>query len=147
MSKALQDEARRIEMQLQAIRRTLRQGFEAEVAKGNLTAPQQLVAAEVIRHQGISLKELSARVSLAHSTVSGIVDRLEKRGLIVREVSPADKRVTLIMASAAVRDFLQTNMPQLMLQPLVAALAKASPAERRAVAAGLNTLERLLERA
>ena len=34
----------------------------------------------VVRNDGISLKELSAAVNLAHSTVSGIVDRLEKRG-------------------------------------------------------------------
>jgi DNA-binding MarR family transcriptional regulator len=41
--------------------------------------PQSAVIQAVVKHDGISLKDLSREVSLAHSTVSGIVDRLEKR--------------------------------------------------------------------
>jgi DNA-binding MarR family transcriptional regulator len=33
---------------------------------------------------GMSLKELGSAVGMAHSTVSGIVDRLEKRGMLER---------------------------------------------------------------
>ena len=35
---------------------------------------------------GLSVKELSRRMGLSHSTVSGIVDRLERRGLVARRV-------------------------------------------------------------
>lgn len=133
-----------MEAQLQAIRRKLRQRLEAEFARGELTAPQRMVMAELVRGEGTSLKELSSRVSLAHSTVSGIVDRLEKQGMVERAPHATDGRVTVIRASGAVREFLQKKMPALTLTPLVKALERADEQELRAVRKGLNTLERLL---
>ena len=133
-----------MEAQLQAIRRKLRQRLEAEFARGELTAPQRMVMGELVRAEGMSLKELSARVSLAHSTVSGIVDRLEKQGLVERAAHATDGRVTMIRASGAVREFLQKKMPALTLTPLVKALERADEKELRAVRRGLDTLERLL---
>lgn len=140
----LRQEAKRIEAQLQAIRRKLRQRLEAEFARGQLTAPQRMVMGELVRADGLSLKDLSARVSLAHSTVSGIVDRLQKQGLVERAPQTTDRRVTLIRASAAVRRFLKNKMPALTLTPLLKALESASEKELREVQRGLNTLERLL---
>jgi DNA-binding MarR family transcriptional regulator len=93
---------------------------------------------------GNGLEGLSERVSLAHSTVSGIIDRLEKRGFAERRVLETDRRVTRITASAPVLEFLQKKAPELTLHPLLRALSRASEAERRAVRRGLNTLEKLL---
>ena len=73
--------AQEIEDHVRAVRQILRQPVEAEFARGNLTAPQRSVMQALFHGGGLSLKELSRRVGLAHSTVSGIVDRLEKRGL------------------------------------------------------------------
>ncbi|HTV03722.1 MAG TPA: MarR family transcriptional regulator [Acidobacteriaceae bacterium] len=140
----LKADAKRIEAQLQAIRRKLRQRLEAEFARGELTAPQRMVMEELVRVDGMSLKELSAKVSLAHSTVSGIVDRLEKQGLVEREAHATDGRVTVIRASGAVRKFMKTRMPVLALTPLLKALDSANEKERREIRKGLDTLERLL---
>ena len=74
--------AEQMERDLGSIRQTLRKPLEAEVAKGDLTVPQSAVMRAVVRSPGINLKDLSREVSLAHSTVSGIVDRLSKRGMI-----------------------------------------------------------------
>ena len=63
--------AGQMELDLSGIRRALRRPLEAEVAKGGLTMPQTNVMQVVVRHDGISLKDLSHAVSLAHSTVSG----------------------------------------------------------------------------
>src|SRR5579875_2133983 len=79
---ALRSEANRIEAQLQSIRRKLRERLQMEYERGELTSPQRLVMSVVVHHEGLSLKELSQRVSLAHSTVSGIVSRLADRGLL-----------------------------------------------------------------
>jgi len=140
----LKVEAKRMEAQLQSIRRKLRQRLEAEFARGELTAPQRMVMGELVRVEGMSLKELSARVSLAHSTVSGIVDRLEKQGLVERGVHATDRRVTVIRASGAVRKFMKSRMPALTLTPLLKALKRANEKELREVRSGLDTLERLL---
>jgi hypothetical protein len=46
-------------------------------------------------------------VGLAHSTVSGIVDRLEKRGLAQRRPNPADGRASMIVVTKMVRDYMR----------------------------------------
>lgn len=87
---------------------------------------------------GQSLKELSRRVGLAHSTVSGIVDRLEKRGMAERGPNPADGRASIIEVSKMVRDYMRDTYPAIALHPVTAALRRAKPAERAAILEGLR---------
>ncbi len=141
---ALRREANRIETQLQAIRRKLRERLQMEYAQGGLTAPQRLVMSVVVKNEGVSLKDLSRQVSLAHSTVSVIVTRLVDRGLLVRRTSDSDKRQTCIFPAPVVTRFLRKDGPEMTLAPLLHALGKASRQQRQAIAAGLDTLERLL---
>src|SRR5882757_8505539 len=145
-SSELRELAQQTERQLNIIQRSMRQRLQAEFARGNLTGPQRLVMAAIVRTQGLSLKQLSEAVSLAHSTVSGIVNRLAKQGLIERPTHPTDRRTTLLVASPPVREFLETRMPELALHPLLEALRHASPPELRAITKGLNTLIQLLPR-
>ena len=44
----------------------------------------------------ISISSLSAQTSLANTTLTTMLDRMESLGLIVREPSPKDRRTTLI---------------------------------------------------
>jgi DNA-binding MarR family transcriptional regulator len=136
--------AQRMESQLQSIRQMMRRRLDAEYSKGELTAPQRLVMEAVCKSEGLSLKDLSETVCLAHSTVSGIVDRLEKRGFVTRRISKEDRRLTQIFPSSAVRNFLQKRYPALALHPLTRALKEATPAQRSIVQEGLSTLEELL---
>jgi DNA-binding MarR family transcriptional regulator len=138
-------QAEKMEQDLGAIRQALRRPLEAEVAKGELTAPQTVVMREVIRSEGINLRDLSRAVSLAHSTVSGIIDRLEKRGLIERRPDLKDGRVSCIYPTAPVRKFVRERIPKLNQGPLVAALMRASDRERTAIGVALRRLRELLE--
>jgi DNA-binding MarR family transcriptional regulator len=142
---ALRALAQDLEARLLAIRRKMRQRLEAEYARGEVTGPQRLVMQALVESEGMSLKELSAKVSLAHSTVSGIVDRLEKRGFVNRQVLESDRRITQISVSKAVHEFLEKQAPDLTLHPLLNALRRASKAERIVVRKGIETLERLME--
>lgn len=57
-----------------------------------LTAPQILLL-QAIRNKGeVTIGEIANDVSLSQATVTSILDRLEKRGLIYRERSKEDKR-------------------------------------------------------
>jgi DNA-binding MarR family transcriptional regulator len=139
--------AQHTERTLNAIHRSMRQRLQAEFARGNLTGPQRLVMSTLVRTQeGLSLKQLSHSVSLAHSTVSGIVDRLVKQGLIERKAHSTDRRITLLIASRPVRDFLTTRMPELALNPVLEALEQATPTQRQAITKALETLAHLLAR-
>ena len=145
-SAGLHELAQQTERQLNLIQRSMRQRLQAEFARGNLTGPQRLVMSVLVRTHGLSLKQLSEAVSLAHSTVSGIVDRLAKQGLIERQTHPTDRRITLLVASPPVREFMETRMPELALHPLLEALGHASPNQRGVITRGLNTLAKLLSR-
>jgi DNA-binding MarR family transcriptional regulator len=134
-----------IERDLAGIRRAMRQELEAEYAKGNVTLPQKAVMQIVVQTPGITLKDLSHAVSLAHSTVSGIVDRLESRGLIERRPDPADRRLSRLYPSSAVTRFVRERIPALRSGPLHAALARASAADRSRIASALQRLRQLLE--
>lgn len=57
-----------------------------------LTAPQILLL-QTIRDKGeVTIGELASEMSLSQATVTTIIDRLEKRGLVFRERSKEDKR-------------------------------------------------------
>lgn len=57
-----------------------------------LTAPQILLL-QAIRDKGqVTIGEIANEISLSQATVTTIVDRLEKRGLVYRERSTQDKR-------------------------------------------------------
>jgi DNA-binding MarR family transcriptional regulator len=142
--KGLMNMAQEIDHHLRAVRRTLRPPVEAEFSRGGLTGPQRSVMNAVVRLGGVSVKELSRQVGLAHSTVSGIVDRLEKRGLVERHTDNEDHRVKLIAPSKLVRDYMRGTLPSLVVHPLVEALKRAKPGKRRVILQGLRTLRRLL---
>jgi DNA-binding transcriptional ArsR family regulator len=125
-----------IDQDLRAIRRTLRKPAEQEFSESGQTGPQRSVLQAVVLAGGLSLKEASRRVGLAHSTVSGIVDRLERHGLVLRQTDKKDHRIKLIVASKVVT---------LVVHPLAEALRRAKPAERRTVREGLRILRRVLE--
>lgn len=144
---ALTRMAEEIEGHLSAVRHILRQPVEAEFARGNLTGPQRSVMQALFHGGGLSLKELSRRVGLAHSTVSGIVDRLEKRGLAERRPDPTDGRASTIVVSKRVRDYMRDTFPAIAVHPVTAALRRAKPAERAAILEGLRTLRRVVEAA
>ncbi|TXR51401.1 MarR family winged helix-turn-helix transcriptional regulator [Reinekea thalattae] len=57
-----------------------------------LTAPQLLLL-QILRDKGSqTIGELAGNMSLSQATVTSIIDRLEKRELVVRERSTTDKR-------------------------------------------------------
>jgi DNA-binding MarR family transcriptional regulator len=138
--------ARDVERDLRAIRQYLRRPLEAAVAEGGLTGPQQSAMQALVSAGGLSLKELSKELGLAHSTVSGIVDRLEKRGMVERRVDDRDQRATRITPTQQVRDWLRDAMPALGTQPLDRALRAATPPGRQAILDGVRALREALER-
>lgn len=127
----------RMNRQLGSIQRELRGRMQSEMAQGELTGPQRAVMQALMKSGGLSLKELSGQVHLAHSTVSGIVDRLEAKEMVERRVHETDARVTVVEVSAGVRGRVGDD-------PLLEVLRGASDAELRAVRRGVGTLARLL---
>lgn len=137
--------ARQIEQRLTAIRQHLRKPLEAEFARGQLTGPQRSVMSVVVAaREPLRLREITAAVGLAQSTVSGIVERLVQNGMLVRAEDSRDARASRIAASPAVRAFLEKQMPKLKLSPLLAALRSGGRADAETILAAVTRLDELL---
>ena len=61
-----------------------------------LTGPQLVILQELSRKKGYSVTELSRAISLSQGTVTMIISRLEKKGLVKKTKSLSDKRRTEI---------------------------------------------------
>ncbi len=82
---------------------------------------------------------------MAHSTTSGIVDRLQARGLLRREVDSVDSRVSRIHLSKPVLEYIETVLPAKRRHPLMQALEKMKPAKRDELVQSLRLLRRAVE--
>jgi DNA-binding MarR family transcriptional regulator len=69
------------------VRQNLQARFDTTLPRFDLMA--QLERAP----EGLKMSELSQRMMVTGGNVTGITDGLEKEGLVVREVDPADRRV------------------------------------------------------
>ncbi len=71
-----------------------------------LTTPQLLVLQTVANTQEQPIRAISAEVNLSQATVTSIVDRLERRGLLERQRSGTDRRKVFLVITDAGKELL-----------------------------------------
>src|SRR5215216_2380406 len=135
------DEAREIVGLFRSLRRHLVRGSRAELARSGLTAAQVSVISLLGTNQAMTLGELS------HSTVSGIVDRLQAKDLVVRLPSPNDRRYVQISLAEHVANQAPALGDEGPIGRLEAVLKAAPAEERRMVKEGLALLVRFADQA
>jgi DNA-binding MarR family transcriptional regulator len=64
-----------------------------------ITPMQGMMIGMLGKHGKMKVSEISRKMGLNNSTVSGIIDRLERQGIVERLRSEEDKRVVFIMLS------------------------------------------------
>jgi MarR family transcriptional regulator, organic hydroperoxide resistance regulator len=134
-------DAQTVAGQIRAIDRAVNREVHRDVARSGLTAPQ-VRALEVLFDSGpLSVKDLSARLRLSHSTVSGIVDRLARRQFVRREAHPDDRRVSRVAVTEEVMRYGRAAPVRLM-TPLAETLRTVRRTERKQI---IETLQRLVE--
>jgi len=75
------------------IHRCMRRFFESQMKKYDITPPQFEVLLTLWNEDGIVLSELGRRLSRDGPTITGIIDRMEKKKLVTRKRSMRDRRV------------------------------------------------------
>ena len=80
-----------------------------------LTGPQLVVLQEIARYGEITPGNLAKAVSLSQATVSGILDRLNRRGLIDRRRSETDRRRVMVKSTLEANHMLATGPPIMQL--------------------------------
>jgi DNA-binding MarR family transcriptional regulator len=86
--------------------------FSTKLALHNVTPPQWGVLVALWEQDGLSLSELAQRSHFDGPTMTGIVDRLEKAGLVERRRDTTDRRVISVYLTAEGRR-LQETLPEL----------------------------------
>lgn len=64
----------------------------------NITPPQFDALQYIIDEGSMTISELSAKLFLAPSTITDLIDRMEKNKLVVREKSTEDRRLVKVKA-------------------------------------------------
>ena len=77
---------------LGAISRKMTRYYNNKLAPYGITIVQSWVLFYLSTHSGSSLKDIAAAVQLDSPVVTGLIDRLEKEGLVVREEDSEDRR-------------------------------------------------------
>ena len=117
-----------------------RAGLPALAAEFDLSPVQCHVLHLIEPGRPIPMKRLAETLACDASNVTGLVDRLESRGLVRRHASEEDRRLKVLdLTPAGVR--LRTVVLQRMTTP-PGSLKDLSPAEQRAL---VSILRRLIE--
>ena len=118
------------------VARLFRRRFEDEARIHGVTLPQWRALAEIFKSEGISQVSLAGCIDTDPMTLSGILDRLEKRGLVERYPDPNDSRAKLARLTTSGVELVNTarNVGRELYEN---ALIRLSETERLRLAAGL----------
>ena len=87
------------------------QDFARTVGRHDVT-PGQFGVLEIINaNPGLNQSELGLAMGVDRSTVVAVIDRLEKRDMVVRDPSPKDRRSYALRLSQKGEDLLKTLVP------------------------------------
>ena len=108
-----------------------------------LSAPR-LSALSVIAFAGpVSLAELAAAEQVRPPTMSRLVDALVEARLVTRQTDPDDRRSVRIAATAKGLKLMEVGRER-RVRALVARVGELADSERRALARGVEILERIV---
>ena len=110
-----------------------------------ITGRQRLVVRIIGRFPGLLAGQLAALLHIHPSTLSGILDRLEDQGLIVRREEGRDRRRVSLALTARGREF-DVVTPGTIEQAVRVTLAEMDPAESAAAARVLRRFAHNLAR-
>jgi DNA-binding MarR family transcriptional regulator len=109
-----------------------------------LTGPQMLCLREITTHGSLTTGALARGVALSPATLTGILDRLEARGLVSRERRPEDKRRVLVSLTALGRQMSQ-ELPSPMQERFGELLTELSIDDQTAIRMALGSVARMME--
>lgn len=109
-----------------------------------LTGPQLAVLQEIGRLGTASSGALARSVHLSHPTVTGILSRLEKRGLVGRTRGREDRRIVVVALTESGRAVLAA-MPSLLQERFRGALSGIPEWERLTILATLQRIASMMD--
>jgi len=113
-------------------------------ACSNITAPQLVCLGAVIDHGPLTATAISREIHVSASTVVGILDRLEDKGLVRRERGREDRRIVFVSATDAGRK-LAADTPSPLQKKLSEAFKALPELEQATITMSLERIVDLME--
>ena len=88
--------------------------FLQETEKHGLTPVQYSALQGIENNPGVDQRTLARTIGFDTSTTASVIDRLESRGLVLRNASPSDKRVRLLTLTDEGRTLLAGVIPAML---------------------------------
>ncbi|NLZ49849.1 MAG: MarR family transcriptional regulator [Clostridiales bacterium] len=127
------------------IMHVIKHGMKYPLREVNLTVPQGMLIGVLSKNKKMKVSDLSEQLQLSNSTVSGIIDRLEKQGMVERTRSEEDRRVVYVSITKKVEEEVIEHCKSAE-KKLEDMLGNATDEELDQILHGLFLLEKVLER-
>ncbi len=108
-----------------------------------LTTPQLVVLRAISDLGEVTMRRLSAHVSLSQATVTTIVDRLEKQSLVERYRSETDRRIVHAKLSRTGKQMLR-KAPPLLQERFSESFSRLSKTDQKDIVASLSLVARMM---
>lgn len=119
--------------------------YSRELAsKANITSPQLVCLLTLAEKGPMTATTISREVFLSPSTIVGILDRLEEKGLVKRERASKDRRVVTVTVTQKGRQ-LADQAPSPLQDTLTEALQRLPESEQVEIAKSLERVVSLME--
>lgn len=128
---------------IKRIKDSFHQMMESELKGVNLTAPQGMMVGMISKQGAMRITDISLKMGLSNSTVSELVSRLEKNGVLERKRSEEDKRVVLVTLTDRFKKESKCFFDKIE-NTWLERIHKANPEEVDIILEGLSILERLM---
>jgi DNA-binding MarR family transcriptional regulator len=117
-------------------------GVLSRIAAEHDLSLTQIRVLAILRDRRVKMSELASYLGLDKSTITGLVDRAEKRGLLRRAPNPVDGRAVDVLLSTEGMELAERGAAQIArsLSPMTATLTRADAHRLTAL------LERMLSR-
>ncbi|NTV91331.1 MAG: MarR family transcriptional regulator [Clostridiales bacterium] len=127
------------------ISKMLKHVFDKVFCNTGITMPQGMVIDMLARNGEMMISDLSNKLGLSNSTVSGIVDRLEKIGFVERVRSLEDKRAVYVKLTQKHKENFHV-VNGLVMDKFSRLLENTSDDELDKIMEGLTVLKSVMER-
>lgn len=125
------------------VNKILKQSMRRMFDNVGITLPQGLVIATLISSGEMKISDLSRKIGLSNSTISGIVDRLEKQQLVERTRSEEDRRIVYVKVTPK-SDWIHEGIHRRAQENFEDLLKTGTPEEIETVIEGLTILKKIL---
>jgi DNA-binding MarR family transcriptional regulator len=114
------------------------------VKRVGLTGPQLVILQEFWNNDILSVGEIARNVSLSQGTVTGILDRMERRDMVVRRRSRQDRRRVLVHITDSGKLILE-KAPPLMQETFVDRFNRLEEWEQSMILSAIQRLVAMME--